>query len=466
LDKALEATFPANAKIVIEAFVSKAQFGIMSRRVLTPEGINQAVVLIENGKIVGVTHNPPSGIPIDDVGDDVVMPGLVDCHVHVNEPGRTDWEGFETATRAAAAGGITTIVDMPLNSDPVTTTLPALETKLEVTDKKLWVDAGFWGGIVPGNAGSLESMIDAGVRGFKCFLIHSGIDDFPNVTEADLRLAMPILARRRVPLLVHAELECGESCEWENGARSYKDFLRSRPRRWENEAIKLMIDLAREYGTAVHIVHLSSSDAIPLVAAAKLSGLSFSAETCPHYLTFAAEEIADGDSRFKCAPPIRERENQEKLWSAVQDGTIDFIVSDHSPCAPELKFLPEGDLKRAWGGISSLQFGLSTVWTEASRRGVSIQDLYEWMSRKTAAFVKLDDRKGRLAPAHDADIVVWSPEQKQTVEPSMIQHRHKVTPYDGRELLGVVKQTYVRGNKVFDNGKFATEPVGQTIVSN
>src|SRR5262245_54959835 len=237
----------------------------MSRRVLTPEGIKQAIVLIENGKIAGLANNPPSGIPIDDAGDNVVMPGLVDCHVHVNEPGRTEWEGFDTATRAAAAGGITTIVDMPLNSDPVTTTLHALETKLERTDKKLWVDTAFWGGVVPGNAHSLDEMIDAGLAGFKCFLIHSGIDYFPNVTEADLRVAMPILARRRVPLLVHAELECGESYQWENSARSYKAFLKSRPRRWENEAIKLMIDLARDYGTAVHIVHLSSSDAIPLI---------------------------------------------------------------------------------------------------------------------------------------------------------------------------------------------------------
>jgi len=354
-------------------------------------------------------------------------------------------------------------VDMPLNSDPVTTTLPALETKLEATENKLWVDTAFWGGVVPGNAGSLESMIDAGVRGFKCFLIHSGIDDFPNVTEADLRLAMPILARRRVPLLVHAELECGESYPWKNHARSYQGFLNSRSRRWENEAIKLMIDLAREYGAAVHIVHLSSSEAIPLVAAARRSGISITAETCPHYLTFAAEEIVDGDPRFKCAPPIRERENREKLWSALQDGTIDFVVSDHSPCTPELKFLSEGDLQKAWGGISSLQFGLSAVWTEAGKRGASIQHLARWMSRNTAAFLKMDDRKGQLAPGHDADIVVWSPEQKHTIEPSMIHHRHKVTPYDGRELFGVVKQTYVRGNKVFDSGKFAGEPAGQSI---
>ena len=443
--------------------VSKAQFAIMSRRVLTAEGIRPAVVLIENGKIADVTNRAPAGTPIDDVRDDVVMPGLVDCHVHVNEPGRTEWEGFETATRAAAAGGITTIIDMPLNSNPVTTTLPALEIKLEAAEKKLWVDTAFWGGIVPGNAGSLESMIAAGVRGFKCFLIHSGIDDFPNVTEADLRLAMPILARWHVPLLVHAELECGESSEWDNAARSYKHFLNSRPRRWENEAIKLMVALARDYGTAIHIVHLSSSDALPLIAEAKRSGLPVTTETCPHYLTFAAEEIADGDPRFKCAPPIRERENREKLWSAVQDGIIDFVVSDHSPCIPELKFLSEGDLKRAWGGISSLQFGLSAVWTEARRRGGSIQVLSEWMSQKTAAFANLENRKGRLAPGHDADIVVWNPEQKQTIEQSMIHHRHKVTPYDGRELLGVVKQTYVRGNKVFDEGTFATAPVGQRI---
>ena len=454
---------------------AKTAFAIRSTRVLTPEGLVAATVYVNEGKIVSIGLPTASAknsgfsstqtLPVEDLGDLVVMPGLVDSHVHVNEPGRTDWEGFETATKAAAAGGITTVTDMPLNSDPVTTTLDALNIKLSVTKDQLWVDTAFWGGVVPGNARSLEAMINAGVRGFKCFLIHSGIDDFPNVTEADLRVAMPILARRGVPLLVHAELECGETCQWSEAPNSYRAFLESRPRRWENEAIKLMIDLCRQYNCPVHIVHLSSSEAIPMIKQAKADGLPFTAETCPHYLTFAAEEIADGDPRFKCAPPIREAENRELLWQAVQDGTIDFIVSDHSPCTPHLKFLSQGDLKKAWGGISSLQFGLSSVWTEAQKRGATISDLARWMCQKPAEFIKLSDIKGRLAPGYDADIVVWSPEESQTIEQSRIFHKHKVTPYDGRKLFGVVKKTYVRGEKVFDKGQLAHSASGQNIVT-
>jgi allantoinase len=469
----------------MRSFVSRIapQFGIRSRRVVTADGIKEGTVLIANGIIVEIAAGAANpGCPVEDVADHVVMPGLVDSHVHVNEPGRTEWEGFETATKAAAAGGITSICDMPLNSIPVTTSLEALEKKVASTVDKLTVDCSFWGGVVPGNAGSLEAMIDAGVRGFKCFLIHSGIDDFPNVTEANLRLAMPILARRRVPLLVHAELECGEPCHWDDDApRSYKAFVESRPRRWENEAIKLMIDLCRATKCPVHIVHLSSSEAIPLIKAAKAEGLPITTETCPHYLTFAAEEIEDGDPRFKCAPPIRERENRERLWAAVQDGTIDFIVSDHSPCTPELKFLEEGDLKKAWGGISSLQFGLSIIWTEARKRGATIADVAKWMCERPAQFLRLTDDcadtvtttfkpglkpgyKGCLERGFDADIVVWDPESSHRIEQSQIHHRHKVTPYDGRELFGVVKQTYVRGKKVFDNGTFTSKPIGQGIL--
>lgn len=443
------------------------EFGIRSLRVQTQQGLREAALLIAGGKIIDVVspHQVPPGCPLEDAGYAVIMSGLVDSHVHVNEPGRTEWEGFETATQAAAAGGITTIADMPLNSDPVTTTVAALNAKLEAARGKLWVDTAFWGGVVPGNAAQLEPMIDAGVRGFKCFLIHSGIDDFPNVTEADLRMAMPLLARRGVPLLVHAELECGEPVHWDSAPNSYHAFLHSRPRRWENQAIKLMVDLCREFKCPVHIVHLSSSEALPIIASAKNEGLPFTVETCPHYLTFAAEEIADGDPRFKCAPPIRERENREKLWEALQDGTIDFVVSDHSPCLPELKFLSEGDLKKAWGGISSLQFGLSSVWTEATKRGASIGDLNKWMSERPAKFLHLDKRKGRLAAGNDADFVIWNPEETHTIDEAVIRHRHKVTPYDGRVLKGLVKETYIRGQKVFDKGKFASHRIGQELVS-
>lgn len=442
----------------------KELFAIKSTRVVTPDGIINAIVLIENGVIVEVVspEKAVDGVTTYDAGDLVVMPGLVDCHVHLNEPGRTEWEGFETGTRAAACGGSTTICDMPLNSNPVTTTLSAFKEKQAAAQNKLEVDCAFWGGVVPGNADQLEMLIAEGVKGFKCFLIHSGIDDFPNVTEEDLRQAMPILARHRIPLLVHAELECADSHsneDWSERASSYRAFLDSRPRKWENDAIDLMIRLCREHNCPVHIVHLSSSEAIPAIRAAKDEGLPLTVETCPHYLTFAAEEITDGDPRFKCAPPIRERENREKLWEAVMDGTIDFVVSDHSPCTPSLKFLNEGDLQKAWGGISSMQFVLPAVWTQAEKRGATIHQLSSWLSHKPAELLGLEDKKGTIAAGFDADIIVWNPEAETKIEPSMIQHRHKVTPYDGLTLMGKIEKTYVRGLKVFENG----EPMNQTV---
>jgi allantoinase len=442
-------------------------FALKSRNVVTPDGVKEATVLITNGKIseIRLSGTGSANYPVEDLGDLVIMPGLVDSHVHVNEPGRTEWEGFETATRAAAAGGITTIADMPLNSDPVTTTLTALQIKEASTENKLWVDTSFWGGVVPGNADALDDMLKAGVRGFKCFLIHSGIDDFPNVTEADLRMAMPVLARWQAPLLVHAELECGDACTWDEPSHSYEAFLKSRPRHWENEAIKLMIRLCREFKCPVHIVHLSSSEALPFIKEAKVEGLPFTVETCPHYLTFASEEISDGDPRFKCAPPIREAENRELLWQAVQDGTIDFVVSDHSPCSPHLKFLDEGDLKKAWGGISSLQFGLSTIWTEARKRGGTITDIARWMCSSPATFLHMDEYKGLLKEGYDADIVIWDPEEQHTIEKSNIHHRHKITPYDGRLLFGKVKRTYLRGEVIFDGTVVREVPTGEKVIS-
>lgn len=442
------------------------KFGIVSRRVLTPDGLKEAVVVIDEGKIVDLkpVAEAPSDLFIEDAGENVVMAGLVDSHVHVNEPGRTEWEGFQTATKAAAAGGITTICDMPLNSNPVTVSVQALAEKLASAKDKLSVDCAFWGGVVPGNSDALAPMIEHGVRGFKCFLIHSGIDDFPNVTKEDLQAAMPILAKAGIPLLVHAELDCGHVGKPTDSAQSYQSFLESRPRIWENEAIKLMVELCRKYSCHVHIVHLSSAEAIPLIKQAKRDGLPITAETCPHYLTFAAEEIPDGDPRFKCAPPIREKANRESLWQAVADGTIDFIVSDHSPCTKELKFLEEGDLQKAWGGISSLQFGLSIIWTEGKRRGLTISDISRLMSEKPAQFLRLE-QKGKLAIGKDADLVVWNPEQSTTINQSIIEHRNKVTPYDGKELFGVVQQTYVRGEKVFDRGQFVAKPIGQQLLA-
>lgn len=437
---------------------------IRSKRVALPNEIRPATLLIERGKIKSIEdYDCPTPRGVVDAGDQVVMPGLVDSHVHVNEPGRTEWEGFKTATKAAAAGGITTIADMPLNSQPVTTTVPALEEKLAAAAGKLWVDCAFWGGVVPGNAGQLSEMSARGVVGFKCFLIHSGIDDFPNVEAAHLHEAMPILTRHELPLLVHAEMDCHGSTQHWHDNRLYHDFLASRPHEWEDDAIAMMIELCRAHKTKVHIVHLSSAHALPAIAQAKKEGLPLTVETCPHYLIFAAEDIPDGDTRFKCAPPIREKENRERLWAGVADGTIDMIVSDHSPCTPALKLMDEGDLKNAWGGISSLQFRLPAIWTEAQKRGYAISDLIGWMCRKPADFIGFADRKGLFAPGYDADIVVWSPERSFAVEPDLIEHRHKVTPYQGRNLLGQVEMTIVGGQLVFERGKLADSPAGQML---
>jgi allantoinase len=442
---------------------------IRSRRVITPEGIAPAAVHISGGRIAALREWDVSadGAALVDAGDAVVMPGLVDAHVHVNEPGRTDWEGYTTATRAAAAGGVTTIVDMPLNSIPPTTTQAGFAEKLAAAEGQAWVDIAFWGGVVPGNTNQLAVLLEDGVRGFKCFLIHSGVDEFPHVEESDLLKAMPELARLGSVLLVHAELpgpidRAGAELAGAD-PRAYDTFLRSRPRESENEAIAQMVRLCRETGARVHIVHHSSSDAIPTVAAAKAEGLPFTVETCPHYLTFAAEDIPPGATHYKCCPPVRERENREKLWQALGDGTIDMVVSDHSPCTPDLKLRESGDFMEAWGGISTLQFGLPVLWTGARARGFGLADISRWMSAATAGLAGLDDRKGFLKAGHDADITVWHPEREFTVETAAIEFKNKVTPYDGMELFGVVEATYVRGKKVYERGEFSPGPVGELL---
>lgn len=438
---------------------------LRSRRVLTPEGEHPAMLHVRNGLIEAVLEplDPPSGAPVVDLGDLVLMPGVVDTHVHVNEPGRTEWEGFETATRAAALGGITTLVDMPLNSMPVTATLRALEVKQAAAVGKGWIDHGFWGGVVPGNAAELEPMIEAGVLGFKAFLCHSGIDDFPNLELEDLRETMPVLARHRVPLLVHAELPVHPAPE-DGDPRKYATFLASRPSSWEVAAIRQMIDLCREFGTPVHIVHLSAADALPDLAAAKREGLPITVETCPHYLVFSAEEIPDGATHFKCAPPIREAANRERLWQGLADGVIDFVACDHSPCTPDLKLMEEGDFMRAWGGVSSLQFSLPVVWTHAHERGLGLKRVVQWLCGRTARFAGLGSRKGAIAPGYDADLVVWDPAAPFTVEPGMVAHRHKITPYAGRTLLGRVEATYLRGMKIVERGQVLGGPRGQSLV--
>lgn len=445
---------------------------IRGRRVVTENSVGPASVHITRGYIssISIFEDVPDGCELIEADpESVVMPGLVDTHVHVNEPGRTEWEGFETATRAAAAGGVTTIIDMPLNSIPATTTLENFEAKLAAAREKLFVDVGFWGGVVPENTSELAKLCEAGVVGFKCFLIHSGVDEFPNVTEQDLREAMPELARLGATLIVHAELPgpveaaCCNSSGSES-SRSYETFLRSRPRQAENEAVELMIRLSRETGCRIHVVHHSSADALPMLQKAKSFGLPLTVETCPHYLHFAAEDIRDGATEFKCCPPIRERENREKLWDALRDGTIDMVVSDHSPCPPDMKLREEGDFMKAWGGISSLQLRLPVMWTNASARGFDLKQLIEWLCSAPARQVGLGHLKGALKSGADADIVIWNPEAEFRVAAESIHHRHKLTPYDGETLRGVVEKTFLRGQMVYDGGEFFPYPLGRIVL--
>lgn len=433
---------------------------LTSERVLTPSGLTQASVTVRGGMIRGVDAGTPSSISARhvDLGELVLMPGIVDTHVHVNEPGRTEWEGFETAGRAAAAGGVTMIVDMPLNSSPVTTTTDALEAKVRSAEGKCLVDYGFWGGVVPGNADALPRLLEAGVLGFKCFLVDSGIDEFPPVDEYDLRSAMAVLSELGCVLLVHAEAPApieAAARELTGDPRSYATFLGSRPPEAELQAIDLVIGLSGETGCALHIVHLSTADALPRIREARRGGLRLTAETCPHYLALTADEIPDGATVFKCTPPIRDDVNREGLWRGLAQGDIDLVASDHSPCPPGLKCLDSGDFLAAWGGIASLQLGLSVTWTEAERRGSDVRDVAAWMCEGPARLAGIAERKGRIAPGYDADLVVWDPEATYQVSGADLEHRHSLTPYEGRTLRGRVHRTYVRGTCVFDGGEFA-----------
>jgi allantoinase len=438
---------------------------IYSKRVLLPSGIREATLFLDGGRIAGVAEGlaMAEGMEFVEADDLVVMPGLVDPHVHINEPGRTDWEGFDTASRAAIAGGFTLLVDMPLNSSPVTTTAEAFDRKLAAASRQLHCDCGFWGGVVPGNSHELDPLIRRGVLGFKAFLTHSGIDEFPHVTEADLRKAMPVIAAHGLPLLVHCELENGVPPRRQMDPHSYRDYLASRPAAWEDEAIALMIRLCEEYRCRTHIVHLSSAASIEPILAAKQKGLPLTVETAPHYLYFHAESIPDGNPLFKCAPPIREKLNNERLWEGLRQGIIDFVATDHSPAPPALKAVDTGDLTRAWGGISSLQLSLPIVWTAAERHGFSLQDLASWLSTAPASLVGEQEHRGKIAQGYRADLVIWDPSGSFRVEPSLLHHRHKATPYLGEELHGVVAQTWLRGQKVYDNGTFTTLHQGKAI---
>ena len=442
---------------------------IRSKRVVTPEGVRAATVRVRNGAIEAVNgyNDFPSGIHTYDAGESVVMPGLVDTHVHINEPGRADWEGFETATRAAAAGGVTTLIDMPLNSIPATTTAAALETKRTAARKKCWVNVGFWGGVVPGNAGELRALHQAGAFGFKCFLVPSGVPEFSHVTEDDLRAALPELAALDTPLLVHSELPGPIEEATKKVAKSdpakYRTWLLSRPPGAETKAVEMMIRLAREFKARVHIVHLSSELSVPLIRRAKKEGVHITTETCPHYLFFTSGSIGNGRTEYKCAPPVRDLRNSKKLWTALGKNTIDFVVSDHSPSPPAMKCLDTGDFFKAWGGISSLQLVLPVIWTKMSGRNISLKHLVRWMSSRPARLAGLEKHKGAIAIGYDADIVVWNPEKRFLVRPKMLQHRHKLTPYASHSLRGIVEATFLRGEMIYDRGRFLGAPSGALL---
>lgn len=411
---------------------------LRSPRIVTPEGEVAGSVCVADGQIVQIDRHPVADAEAD---APVLLPGMVDVHVHLNEPGRTEWEGFATGTAAAAAGGVTTLVDMPLNSSPVTTGVTALETKRAAAESAgLSADVAFYGGLVPGNAGEMAALIDAGVVGVKCFLCDSGLDEFPAATEADLRAAMPLLAERGVPLLAHAEI-VGPAPTLA-AARSAVAYAATRPPEFERRAIELLVRLCRETGCRTHVVHLADAGSLPTLAAARAEGLPITVETCPHYLTLDAQSVPAGATEYKCAPPIRNAANREGLWAGLAEGVIDFVASDHSPCPPAMKHQGEGRFDLAWGGISSVQLSLSVLWTEASRRGHSLAQVADWLAHRPAKLVGLEAGTRVGAPAN---LVAFDPDATWTVNPNELRHRHRVTPYAGRELLGVVQQTWLRG---------------------
>jgi len=424
---------------------------------------------VEDEKIRGVVgiDQVPSSVPSTNFGDAAILPGLVDSHVHINEPGRTEWEGFYSATRAAAAGGYTMVVDMPLNCLPATTTLAALEAKRAAAAGQCLVDWAIWGGVVSDNQEHIEGLARAGVAGFKCFLIDAGIDGFTMVSESELRAALPQVVRSGLPLLVHAELagpvEAASRPLERHDWRRFSTYLQSRPDGAELEAIDLLLGLCREYRFRLHVVHLSTSRALERLKKAKAEGLAVSVETCPHYLHFVAEDIADGATLAKCAPPIRDRENREELWRGLREGVIDLIATDHSPCPPEMKRLAEGNFRTAWGGISGLSLALPVIWTEASRRGFGLEDIARWMAEGPARLAGCDRRKGSIAEGYDADLVVVDPEEEFVASEERLYYRHRVSADLGERLRGAVKKTFLRGKCIFEDGEFRGEPRGREL---
>ena len=438
-----------------------------SRRVVLPGKIGAFALLVENERIADVVSREriPPAVPVTDFGDLAILPGLVDSHIHINEPGRTEWEGFRTATRAAAAGGYTMLVDMPLNCVPSTTTVEALQAKRTASQRQCHVDWAAWGGLVSGNTEQLPALASAGVPGFKCFLIHPGIDEFTMVNETELRAALPVIKATGLPLLVHAELAGPVDAARHKllGAnwQVYETFLKSRPDEAELFAIDLLLGLCQETGCRIHIVHLSTARALDKLKDAKRRGLPVTVETCPHYLHLAAEEIANGETQFKCAPPIRGRENREALWQGLRDGVIDLIATDHSPCSLEMKQKLDGDFRAAWGGIAGVSLALPVVWTEARRRGFALPDVVHWMAEGPAHLAGCEEKKGRLAKGFDADFVVFDAQAEWSVSEAQLHYRHAVSPYLGETLTGKVLRTFLRGECVFKEGIFSSPPGGR-----
>jgi allantoinase len=423
--------------------------------------LQPATVSIEDNIITEIHFNKIE--EAEDVGTNILMPGIIDAHVHINEPGRTHWEGFDTATQAAAAGGITTVIDMPLNANPVTTTADAFDEKLTASKNKLHVNVGFYGGLIPGNQNELEALMQAGVLGIKCFLTHSGIDEFPNVGEKEIDAAMPIIAKYGLPLLAHCELESECANELARFPTSYKTYLASRPKQWENDAVDLMIKLCRKHNCKTHIVHVSSAEALIKIQEAKAAGLPITAETCAHYIYFNAEDIPDSNCLYKCAPPIREKENNEQLKAALANGVLDFIITDHSPAPPDIKELETGNLQKAWGGIAGLQFLLPAAWT-AMKGKLSVEKFIPLLTEHPAKFLQVDKQKGKLAVGYDADLIIWNPEEQFEVKPGDILHRYNCSPYCGQDLYGTIQQTIVNGTTVYQNKKIVQKNSGQWLL--
>jgi allantoinase len=438
---------------------------IRAPRVITAAGEVSRSVGVQQGRIVSIEpidamHEAEVEVRLEP--DEVLLPGLVDTHVHINDPGRTEWEGFASATRAAAAGGVTTLIDMPLNSIPPTCDVESLAIKRKTADGQCVVDVGFWGGAVPNNLGQLRALHDAGVFGFKCFLLHSGVDEFPHLEPDQLELALREVASFDALMIVHAEDSHAIDRAPQANGESYRRFLDSRPRGAENLAIAQVIELARWTGARAHILHLSSSDALPMIRSARHDGVRLTVETCPHYLSFAAEEIPDGATQYKCCPPIREAHNRELLWDGLRDGLIDFVVSDHSPCAPELKRFDIGDFGVAWGGIASLQLGLSAIWTQARRRQLGLAEVVRWMAQRPADVVGLR-RKGQIALGYDADFCVFAPDEAFVVDASRLHHKNPVTPYADLPLTGCVRSTWLGGRTICENNVIVGDPRGTLL---